>query len=111
MFLIFGVRWHPSLGDHQSRKEPHMHNGPTRIVLVTGGSRGIGAEVARQFADPDTHVIVNYREKASRANTIAAAIRDAGGHASTMGADISNDVDATAMIDSVRSRLLRLDGL
>ncbi|MDT5323574.1 MAG: 3-oxoacyl-[acyl-carrier protein] reductase, partial [Mycobacterium sp.] len=40
-----------------------MHNGPTRIVLVTGGSRGIGAEVARRFADPGTHVIVNYREK------------------------------------------------
>jgi NAD(P)-dependent dehydrogenase (short-subunit alcohol dehydrogenase family) len=88
-----------------------MHNGPTRIVLVTGGSRGIGAEVALQFADPDTHVIVNYREKANRANTIAAAIRDAGGHASTIGADISNEADATAMIDSVKSRFGRLDAL
>jgi NAD(P)-dependent dehydrogenase (short-subunit alcohol dehydrogenase family) len=88
-----------------------MHNGPTRIVLVTGGSRGIGAEVARQFADPDTHVIVNYREKANRANAIAAAIRDAGGHASTMGADISDEVDAAAMIDAIGSRFGRLDAL
>src|SRR5882757_1975335 len=88
-----------------------MHNGPTRIVLVTGGSRGIGADVALQFADSATHVIVNYREKANRANTVAAAIRDAGGHASTIGADISNEADATAMIDSVKSRFGRLDAL
>jgi 3-oxoacyl-[acyl-carrier protein] reductase len=88
-----------------------MHNEPTRIVLVTGGSRGVGAAVARQFADPDTHVIVNYREKAKRANTVAAAIRDAGGHASTIRADISDEADATAMIDSVRSRFGRLDAL
>ena len=88
-----------------------MHNEPTRIVLVTGGSRGIGAEVARQFANPDTHVIVNYREKANRANAIVEAIRDAGGHASTMGADISNEADAAAMIDAIGSRFGRLDAL
>jgi NAD(P)-dependent dehydrogenase (short-subunit alcohol dehydrogenase family) len=79
--------------------------------LVTGASRGIGAEVARQLADPDTHVIVNYREKAQRADTIAAAIRDAGGQASTMGADISDEAEATAMIDAIGSRFGRLDAL
>jgi 3-oxoacyl-[acyl-carrier protein] reductase len=88
-----------------------MHNGPTRIVLVTGASRGIGAEVARQLADPDAHVIVNYREKAKRADTVAAAIRDAGGHASTMCADISDEAEATAMIDAIGSRFGRLDAL
>ena len=43
-----------------------MHHAPARIVLVTGGSRGIGAEVAQQLASPDTHVVVNYREQAER---------------------------------------------
>ena len=49
-----------------------MHHAPARIVLVTGGSRGIGAEVAQQLASPDTHVIVNYRERAEHAESIAA---------------------------------------
>ena len=35
-----------------------------RIVLVTGASRGIGAEAAQQLAAPDTHVVVNYRQNA-----------------------------------------------
>ena len=52
-----------------------MHQVPARIVLVTGGSRGVGAEVAQRLAGPDTHVVVNYREKAERAESIAQAIR------------------------------------
>lgn len=88
-----------------------MHHEPQRIVLVTGASRGIGADVALQLADPHTHVIVNYREKARRAETIAAAIRDAGGHASTMGADISDDVSSTAMMATIEARFGRLDAL
>lgn len=88
-----------------------MHHVPERIVLVTGASRGIGAEVARQLADPNTHVIVNYREKAKRAEDIADAIRDAGGHASTLRADISDEADATAMMEAVETRFGRLDAL
>ena len=68
-----------------------MHQEPARIVLVTGGSRGIGAEVARQLASPDTHIVVNYRERVERAESIAQAIRSAGGHASTLRADISDE--------------------
>ena len=88
-----------------------MHHVPERIVLVTGASRGIGAEVAQQLADPNTHVIVNYREKAKRAEDIAEAVRDAGGHASTLRADISDEADATAMMESIETRFGRLDAL
>ncbi|GAB7067136.1 SDR family oxidoreductase [Mycobacterium hodleri] len=88
-----------------------MHHVPERIVLVTGASRGIGAEVAQQLADPNTHVIVNYREKAKRAEDVAAAIRAAGGQASTLGADISDDAEARAMMESIETRFGRLDAL
>ena len=88
-----------------------MPHAPTRIILVTGASRGIGAEVAQQLASADTHVIVNYREKAKRADAIADAIRSAGGNASTLAADISDEAAAAAMIDSIAARFGRLDAL
>lgn len=84
-----------------------MHD--PHIALVTGASRGIGAEVARQLAHPGTHVIVNCREKAKRAQVVADAIRDAGGHASTIAADISDETAAAAMIADIRERFGRLD--
>lgn len=86
-----------------------MHD--TRIVLVTGASRGIGAEVARQLAEPDTHVIVNYREKSARAESVADDIRLLGGQASTVGADISDEAAAAAMITEIGQRFGRLDML
>ena len=88
-----------------------MHQAPARIVLVTGGSRGVGAEVAQRLASPDTHVVVNYREKAQRAESIAQAIRSAGGHASTLRADISDEIECAAMIDTIAARFGRLDTL
>ena len=86
-----------------------MQHAPARIVLVTGGSRGIGAEIARQLASPDTHVVVNFRKRAERAESIAQAIRDAGGHASTLCADISDEAECAAMIDDISHRFGRLD--
>lgn len=88
-----------------------MPDVPARIILITGASRGIGAEVAQQLASPDTHVIVNYREKARRAETIAQAIRSAGGHASTLAADISDEAATAAMMDTIAARFGRLDTL
>ena len=88
-----------------------MNHAPARIVLVTGGSRGIGAQVAQQFASADTHVVVNYRKRAQRAESIAKTIRSAGGHASTIGADISDEAECAAMIDTIADRFGRLDAL
>ncbi|MET0898223.1 MAG: SDR family oxidoreductase [Mycobacterium sp.] len=88
-----------------------MGHPPARIVLVTGASKGVGAQVARRLAGPATHVVVNYRHDARRANALAAAIRDAGGHASTLAADISDAGETTAMIRSIADRFGRLDAM
>ncbi|TFV56112.1 SDR family NAD(P)-dependent oxidoreductase [Mycobacterium sp. PS03-16] len=88
-----------------------MDHGPDRIVLVTGASKGIGAQVAQRLAGRGTHVIVHYREDSDRANAVADAVRAAGGYASTLGADICEDADATAMIDHIATQFGRLDAL
>ena len=83
----------------------------TRTILVTGASRGIGAETARQLARPDTHVVVNYRAQTQHANAVASAIRAAGGQASTVAADISDDAASAAMIEDIGRRFGTLDAL
>lgn len=88
-----------------------MNHAPARIVLVTGGSRGIGAQVAQRLASADTHVIVNYRERAQRAESVAQAIQSAGGNASTLRADISDEAECTAMIDAIAADFGRLDAV
>ncbi|WP_433491307.1 SDR family oxidoreductase [Nocardia grenadensis] len=84
---------------------------PRRIVLVTGASRGIGATTAQQLTGPGTHVLVNYREKIKRAQTVVDTIDGAGGSASAVGADLSDDTAVTEMIDHIRDQYGRLDAL
>ncbi|MET9487511.1 SDR family oxidoreductase [Nocardia sp. NPDC006630] len=82
-----------------------------RIVLVTGASRGIGAETARVLGARGDHVVVNYREKRKRAEVIAADIAAAGGSASVAGADIADPDSARALIESTVGEFGRLDVL
>ena len=82
-----------------------------RIVLVTGASRGVGAATARLLAAPGTHVLVNYREKGKRAQTVVDAVIAAGGSASAVAADLADPEQVTAMLEHVRTRFGRLDAL
>ena len=83
----------------------------SRVVLVTGASRGIGAEVARQLAAPDTHVLVNYREKLRRARDVVDSIVAAGGSASVIGADLADEMSTTAMVREIADAFGKVDAL
>lgn len=72
-----------------------------QTVLVTGASRGIGAEVAIRLAGPGRHVVVNYREKARRAAEIVQRIGEAGGTAVAVQADLCDESAVAAMLSDI----------
>lgn len=65
---------------------------------MTGSSRGIGADTVRYFAAAGANVIVNYRNKAARAEKIVAEIVEAGGHAIAVGADLTDPASVSALV-------------
>ncbi|MCU1445726.1 MAG: Short-chain dehydrogenase, partial [Cryobacterium sp.] len=78
-------------------------------ILVTGSSRGIGADTVAYFAEAGAKVVINYRNKEARANKLATAIREAGGTAITVGADLTDPQSVTAMFDTIRAEYGGLD--
>ncbi|WP_308197895.1 SDR family oxidoreductase [Saccharopolyspora soli] len=76
---------------------------------MTGGSRGIGAETARLLGVAGARVFVNYREKAKRAQQVVDEITRAGGVASAVCADLTDQAAVTSMITEIRDRCGRLD--
>ena len=93
------------------RADPPDLSNPLRTFLITGASRGIGAEIALQLSAPERHVVVNYREKARRADAVAAAIKTAGGHVSTACADLCDEGAVERMLDDIGNERGRLDVL
>jgi 3-oxoacyl-[acyl-carrier protein] reductase len=81
------------------------------VYLITGASRGVGAEIAGRLAAPQRLVVVNFREKARRAGDVAAAIRAAGGEAIAVRADVADKQQAKAMLDDIGGQFGGLDVL
>jgi 3-oxoacyl-[acyl-carrier protein] reductase len=69
-------------------------------VLVTGSSRGIGAEIAKTLAGFGLKVWVNYRSGAAEADKVKEMIEAAGGNAAVIGFDVS---DEAAFIDAIKT--------
>ncbi len=76
----------------------------TKAALVTGASRGVGAEVARQLAARGFDVAINYRSKRARAEKVAAEVEKAGREAMLVQADITEPLEVAAMTHAVRER-------
>lgn len=80
-------------------------------VLVTGSSRGIGADTTSYFAQAGANVVINYRNKAARAEKLATQLREHGGEVLVVGADLTDPASVSAMLASVREAYGSLDVL
>jgi len=80
-----------------------------KIVLVTGGSRGIGKAIALKFASEGADVIINYLRKRSAAEETAEEIRAYGVRCHTIKADVGNLDSLNAMFDEIGQEFDGLD--
>ncbi|WP_457581568.1 SDR family oxidoreductase [Ensifer canadensis] len=81
------------------------------VVLVTGGSRGIGAAVCLGAAKAGWSVVVNYASNAEAADAVVATIRQSGGSAIAVRGDVGSDTDIKSIFAAVDTAFGRLDGL
>ena len=82
-----------------------------RTVLVTGGSRGIGAATALRCAQQGWAVAVNFTRDLAAAQAVVAAIERSGGTARAVQADVGDEAQVLAMFDAVDQTLPRLGAL
>jgi NAD(P)-dependent dehydrogenase (short-subunit alcohol dehydrogenase family) len=82
-----------------------------KVLLVTGGSRGIGAATCRLGAAAGYRVAVNYVSNQAAAETLAESIGKAGGEAIAVKADIGIEADILSMFETVDRAFGRLDAL
>lgn len=76
-----------------------------KVVIITGGGRGIGAATAQLFAREGYAVCINYKSNSGTANKLAQTIRAEGGKCITVQADVSCEGDAIRMFSTVDSEL------
>ncbi|MEA5454396.1 SDR family oxidoreductase [Sinomonas sp. JGH33] len=82
-----------------------------KVAIVTGSSRGIGASTAKILAGEGAAVVINYRQKAPRANKVVAEIEAAGGRAVAVGGDLTNADDVEALAQAAIDNFGSLDVL
>jgi NAD(P)-dependent dehydrogenase (short-subunit alcohol dehydrogenase family) len=82
-----------------------------KILLITGGGRGIGAATARLAAQRGYAVCVNYRRNLEAAEGVVHAIEEIGGNAIAVQADVSVESDVVRLFETCDSRLGRLTAL
>lgn len=82
-----------------------------KVVLVTGGGRGIGAATCRLAARSGWRVAVNYASNAAAAGRLVDEIEGAGGEAVAIRADVGREADVEALFAAVDARFGRLDAL
>jgi 3-oxoacyl-[acyl-carrier protein] reductase len=82
-----------------------------KVAVVTGASKGIGAEVARHLAAEGAAVVVNYASSRAGAEKVVGEIRARGGNAVAVQADVSRPDDVRGLFAEARKAFGRLDVL
>ena len=80
-----------------------------KTVVITGSSRGVGADTAKILAGQGANVVVNYRQKAPRANKVVQQIEEAGGKAVAVGADLTDENGITPLLEAAQDSFGSVD--
>ncbi|WP_344648940.1 3-oxoacyl-ACP reductase family protein [Cryptosporangium japonicum] len=86
-----------------------MNELTNKVALVTGGSRGIGAAIARRLAERGADVAVTYARGHDQAHAVACEIKDTGRRAIAIEADSRNPDEVTGAVDRTAEMFGRLD--
>ena len=86
-----------------------MHKLKDKVALVTGGSKGIGAGIARQLAADGARVIVNYASDRDAAEKVVVDIKATKGEAVAVAADVTSQKEVEALINTSIALFGRLD--
>ncbi|MGJ7604460.1 SDR family oxidoreductase [Variovorax sp. LT1R20] len=81
------------------------------VLLITGGGRGIGAATALLAAQRGYAVAVNYASNSLTADEVVRTIRDGGGTAIAVQADVGNEAQVISMFEKIDAKLGRLTAL
>jgi 3-oxoacyl-[acyl-carrier protein] reductase len=82
-----------------------------KVAVVTGASKGIGAEIARQLADEGASVVVNYASSKEGAERVVKDVTGKGGKAVAVQADVSKPADIQRLFAETKKAFGRLDVL
>ncbi|HAS8479486.1 TPA: SDR family NAD(P)-dependent oxidoreductase, partial [Vibrio vulnificus] len=77
----------------------------SKVVLVTGGGRGIGAATSKLFASNGYAVCINYKSNSAAAEALAHEIRQIGAKCIVVQADVSNEVDVSRLFETIDDEL------
>ncbi len=80
-----------------------------RVILVTGGSRGIGRSIVLAFAEPEAFIAINYRTRKQAAEEALAAARSQGADGMILQADVTDPGQVRSMVEGLLSRDDRID--
>jgi NAD(P)-dependent dehydrogenase (short-subunit alcohol dehydrogenase family) len=81
------------------------------VLIITGGSRGIGAATARLAAERGWSVLTSYLERREPAEAVVQEIKTAGGRAATIQADTSREQDVLRLFDTAEAQFGPVTGL
>ncbi len=82
-----------------------------KVAVVTGAAKGIGAGIARGLAAAGAAVVVNYASDRNGASRVVADIKDKGGQAIAVQADVSNPAEVKRLFEDTKKAFGRLDVL